>query len=191
MHVPLNDRYHRVATIAEAGAENSSQAAPHAIVHALWIEGSPDTTMCGRIESLDTKRMPKNRIVSCQHCLAAIKKVRQRNSRDGQAAAAERRSQEAEQAERDAEIAEAKQRQVERDAEAMRQLREICGFVENASEQTVRIFQDDATRAWIVKCGDERMISTMPVKYSTTRTYHGSSLNEAIDTAYRVEKQEF
>jgi len=189
MHVRLNDRYHRVATIAEADAENSSQAAPHAIVHALWIEGSPDTTMCGKVESLDTKRMPKNRIVSCPHCLAAIKKVRQRNSRDGRIAAVERHILAIEENKREQiaaeEIAEAKQRGIERDAEYLRKLRECCGYIQNGTEEALTISQDDATRGWSIRIGDSLARSR-----GTDRSYHADGFYEVIDMAHAVEKQE-
>lgn len=32
-------------------------------------------------------------------------------------------------------------------------IRRLCGYVENGSEQTVKIFQDDATREWVIKAG--------------------------------------
>lgn len=32
-------------------------------------------------------------------------------------------------------------------------LRELCGYVENGSEQSVTIFQDDATRTWHLRIG--------------------------------------
>lgn len=173
---------YRVADSSEAAAEDSDQASPRATVHVILKEGA-DATLCGKVSRLDTTRMSVMRVVSCAECNAELKKIRQRNSRDGNAAAAERRQ-------RDAEIEEAKRRQIERDAESFRKLRECCGFVENGSEQTVRLFQDDATRSWIVKCGDRQLVSSVPTQYSSARSYHGASLNEAIDMAFVVEKQE-
>ena len=41
----------------------------------------------------------------------------------------------------------------EKDAERLRAIRELCGYVEDGSEQTVRIFQDDATKDWLVCFG--------------------------------------
>ena len=48
-------------------------------------------------------------------------------------------------------------------------IRRMCGYVENGSDETVRIFQDDATRDWIVKVGN--------------RWWHGPSMLAAIDAA--------
>lgn len=33
------------------------------------------------------------------------------------------------------------------------QLRELCGYVEDGSDTTIQIFQDDATRTWHLKVG--------------------------------------
>ena len=180
----LNQSYHRVATIAEAKAEDSSQAAARATIHALWIEGSPDMTMCGKVESLDTKRMGVLRVVSCGECQAAIKKVRQRNSRDGHARMVERRRQDAEQAEREQFAADEREQALrmknERDAAYLQKLRECCGFVENGSQEMLTIAQDDATRGWRITIGA-----------SHTRSYHADGFYEVIDMAHAVEKQEF
>lgn len=180
---------HRVANSSEAAAEDSNQAAPRATVHVILKEGA-DATLCGKVSRLDTTRMSVMRVVSCAECNAELKKIRQRNSRDGNAAAAERRQREHEQRiTEEAEHARREQSELERDAESFRKLRECCGYVENGSEQTVRLFQDDATRSWIVKCGDRQMVSSVPAQYSSARSYHGASLNEAIDMAFVVEKQ--
>lgn len=45
------------------------------------------------------------------------------------------------------------------DTQRLNALRKLCGFVENGSDTTVRIFQDDATRDWIVRCGEQRFYS--------------------------------
>lgn len=45
------------------------------------------------------------------------------------------------------------------DKQRLDALRELCGFVENGSDATVRIFQDDATRDWFIKCGQKRFDS--------------------------------
>lgn len=87
----LNDDYRRVAERAAYAAENTSQVPNRAIVHALWIEGSPDKTMCGKLESLDVEYLPKNRIVSCPDCLAALKRERQRRSHEATARKQKRR----------------------------------------------------------------------------------------------------
>jgi hypothetical protein len=80
----LNDDYKRVATIAEAAQENTSQAAPQAIVHAQWLNPVQYQTMCG-IDTLNLATMSKSRIVNCAACNAALKKERQRRSREGTA----------------------------------------------------------------------------------------------------------
>ena len=49
-----------------------------------------------------------------------------------------------------AELAEAK-----KDAERLKGLRELCGYVEDGSSQTIRITQDDATRDWIIRWNDK------------------------------------
>lgn len=41
----------------------------------------------------------------------------------------------------------------ERKADAFDKLRGLAGYVEDGSETTVKIFQDDATRTWFVKAG--------------------------------------
>ena len=48
-----------------------------------------------------------------------------------------------------AELAEAK-----KDAERLKGLRELCGYVEDGSSQTVTIAQDDATKDWIIRWND-------------------------------------
>ena len=53
--------------------------------------------------------------------------------------------------------------------ERMAAIRRMCGYVENGSDATVKIFQDDATRSWIVRVGN--------------RWWHGPSMNDAIDAA--------
>lgn len=35
----------------------------------------------------------------------------------------------------------------------LRGLRELCGYVENGSDTVVKIFQDDATKDWLIKAG--------------------------------------
>lgn len=67
--------------------------------------------------------------------------------------------------------------QVRRDADAMRKLRQLMGYVENSSETTVKLFQDDATKTYVVKVGVESKFSKAP------RSYYGTSLNAAIQAA--------
>jgi len=82
-HTALSDS-HRVVAVRDAlAAENSSQAAPRALVHALWTlddHWPRDRTMCGEVESLDTVEVSKMRVVSCGACRAALKRERQRRS---------------------------------------------------------------------------------------------------------------
>lgn len=56
-----------------------------------------------------------------------------------------------------------------RDAARLHAIRQAMGFVENASDTTVRIFQDDATRDFIVKVG------------TGGDSYYDSSLQGALD----------
>lgn len=53
--------------------------------------------------------------------------------------------------------------------ERMAALRRMCGYVENGSDTTIKIFQDDATKEWFVKVG--------------SREYHGPSMISAFDAA--------
>lgn len=175
--------YIRVAAVAEYAEEGTSQAAPQAVVHVLMHNA--DKTLCGAHAARDTTRMPPRRIVTCPKCQDALRSARQAHHDEPSVLSKATKARNIAKAANTA-----RRQQLIRDGEAMQKLRECCGFVENGSEQTVKIFQDDATRSWIVQCGDVHMISTMPTTYSKVRSYHGSSLNEAIDTAYRVEKQE-
>ncbi len=54
------------------------------------------------------------------------------------------------------------------------QLNTICGYVENGTSQTVRIFQDDATMDWVVRCGSGDV---------RDRHYSDRSLSKALDMA--------
>ncbi len=58
-------------------------------------------------------------------------------------------------------------------------LRECMGYVGNGSEQTVKLFQDDATRDYFVVCGSGR----------NPRSYFGASLEEALANAFEAKKQ--
>ena len=55
-------------------------------------------------------------------------------------------------------------------------LRDKCGYVEDGSYQTVRIFQDDATYDWFVTTG----LSTKPVTIGTGRSFH-LAIKDAIE----------
>ncbi len=62
-------------------------------------------------------------------------------------------------------------------AEDMKRLRNLMGYVENGSEQTVVLFQDDATRDFFVKTG----------AYRKENSYWGHSLHKAIQKAFEAE----
>ena len=55
-------------------------------------------------------------------------------------------------------------------------LRKLAGYVENGTETTITIGQDDATRDWLVKVGN--------------RLYHGPSFYEALDSAIEDLKED-
>lgn len=64
----------------------------------------------------------------------------------------------------------AHRREDQQDAARLKGLRELCGYVENGSDTVVRIFQDDATRDWVVKVGN-------------LTSYYGHNMWKAIDAA--------
>jgi hypothetical protein len=57
-------------------------------------------------------------------------------------------------------------------------LRELCGYVENGTDRVVSIFQDDATREWVVK-----------VSVSKKGSYYGRTFEQALDAAIEGEKE--
>jgi hypothetical protein len=57
-------------------------------------------------------------------------------------------------------------------------LMELCGYVQNGSDQVVSIYQDDATYNWFVSVGN-----------SGKRYWFGSTFYEAIDAAMQAEKE--
>ena len=67
-----------------------------------------------------------------------------------------------------AELAEAK-----KDADRLKGLRELCGYVEDGSSQTIRITQDDATNDLIIRWNDK------------AGWVFSSSFNGAIDEAMK------
>ena len=52
----------------------------------------------------------------------------------------------------------------------LERLRDLCGYVQNATDTVVTIFQDDATHDFIVKVGK--------------KSYHGASINVAFEAAF-------
>lgn len=55
--------------------------------------------------------------------------------------------------------------------EFYKQIRALCGYVENGSDTQITISQDDATKEWWVKVGKTG--------------YHGPDLRTAVAVAYR------
>lgn len=60
-----------------------------------------------------------------------------------------------------------------KDAERLKSLIALCGYVENGSDTAVALFQDDATREWVVRIG-----SNLNGNFFT-----GPSAKQAIDAA--------
>lgn len=49
-------------------------------------------------------------------------------------------------------------------------LKRLCGYVENGTDRSVTIFQDDATREWMVRVGKQW-------------PSHGNSMRQALEAA--------
>lgn len=60
------------------------------------------------------------------------------------------------------------------DTELLNGLRKLCGYVQDSSQTTITISQDDATKAWILRWG------TGPTQWAW-----GGSLREVIRNAIR------
>jgi hypothetical protein len=58
-------------------------------------------------------------------------------------------------------------------AKRFKALRDLCGFVENGTDGVVTVFQDDATREWVVKVGK--------------KGYYGPTMPHALDAAIEGE----
>lgn len=168
----FDQSYHRVASVAEAAAEDTSQAAKRATIHAM-MKGST-TTMCGRLADENVQRMGVIRIVDCPDCREKLIEMNRKQKRDETAQTTDRMADTI------------KQTNIERDAATLNKLRACCGYVENGSDTSVTVSQDDATREWSVYVGIENAVLN-----TKRRSYHGRDIHEAIDTAYRAEKQEF
>lgn len=61
------------------------------------------------------------------------------------------------------------------DSKLLEGLRRLCGYIENGSDTTVRVYQDDATRDWIVSIGSDT--------YSRVKSYYDSSFRNAVQKA--------
>lgn len=59
---------------------------------------------------------------------------------------------------------------VARNATRLQTLRELCGYLQDGSDTVVHVFQDDATRTWVVKVGEHQH-------------HFGDSLGQALDAA--------
>lgn len=70
-----------------------------------------------------------------------------------------------------------------KDAEAMICFRTCCGFVENGTDEIVTIFQDDATREWVLRVGQDN-----PTLQTKARFYHATTFRDVIKFAYTFEK---
>lgn len=64
-------------------------------------------------------------------------------------------------------------------------LRVACGYLQNGSQETVTISQDDATCTFHITVGD----APRPGAADRRRGYWGRSLVEAIEAAYKGEKE--
>jgi hypothetical protein len=64
--------------------------------------------------------------------------------------------------------------------EIVKQIQELCGYVENGTDTVVKIFQDDATKDWCVTVGITR---------GQNNCYISSSIIQAIKLAYDACKE--
>lgn len=60
------------------------------------------------------------------------------------------------------------------DGQRWRQLKRLCGYVQDGSDTTVSLAQDDATRSYLIQVGKT--------------TYHGTSFEEALAKAMEGDK---
>ena len=172
----FDQSYHRVASLAEAAAEDTSQAAKRATIHAM-MKGST-TTMCGRLADENVQRMGVIRIVDCPDCREKLIEMNRKQKRDETAQTTDRMADEI------------KQTNIERDAATLNKLRACCGYVENGSQEKLTISQDECTKGWSIRIGTERIATTVPLTMHQPRSYHADGFHEVIDMAYAVEKQE-
>lgn len=222
----FDQSYHRVATLGEAAAEDTSQAAKRATIHAMMKGDDNAETLCGRYTHEQVKRMGVIRIVDCPECREKLIEANRKQTTTSfakwtdigsplsqriaemtpeqkqamlmqidqmQASGEWDRMVQAISAEvanrkqtTDRMADTIKQTNIERDAASFNKLRACCGYVENGTSESLTISQDDATREWSVYVGIENAMFN-----TKRRSYHGRDIHEAIDTAYRAEKQEF
>jgi dUTP pyrophosphatase len=67
--------YLKVALRSELAAEDISQAATRATIH-LYDGHNPASTMCGKVDTMDTVAASTDRVVSCADCLSAYRRER-------------------------------------------------------------------------------------------------------------------
>lgn len=227
----FDQSYHRVATLGEAAAEDTSQAAKRATIHAMMKGDDNAETLCGRYTHEQVKRMGVIRIVDCPECREKLIEANRKQTTTSfakwtdigsplsqriaemtpeqkqamlmqidqmQASGEWDRMVQAISAEvanrkqtTDRMADTIKQTNIERDAATLNKLRACCGYVENGTDTSVTVSQDDATREWSVYVGIERAAASAMGDEIKRRSYHGRDIHEAIDTAYRAEKQEF
>lgn len=66
------------------------------------------------------------------------------------------------------------------ESEAFRTLQRMAGYVENGTDETVTIYQDDATKTWHVKVGID-MYSACIVRSRSSKSAFGDTLVHAIE----------
>lgn len=59
-------------------------------------------------------------------------------------------------------------------------LRELCGYIEDGSHDTLVIGQDDATKEWVLTLGHQSCTTR-------TRHYYGATFEAVIDAAMKAE----
>lgn len=64
---------------------------------------------------------------------------------------------------------------VARDAERLKGIRRLCGFIQNGTDTVVKIFEDDATREWVMKVG--------------TQTFYAPTFTSVLDAAITANKE--
>ena len=69
-------------------------------------------------------------------------------------------------------------RKLTKEAERLKGLRNLCGFVEDGSNESVTICQDDATRDWTIRVGGP----------GSRKWWYGHSFENVIDAAMQEDK---
>jgi len=74
----------------------------------------------------------------------------------------------------------AKLAEAEKDAERLNGLRELCGYIQDGSDTSIHISQDDATRSWRLSLGPPK---------SGQRWWYANSFEGVIDAAIAKQKE--